>query len=74
MCGARPRALQSVGTVIRPPPPISALWRPQKSAAGAIPSSLAYNTDMQENSEAKLRDIAPPRPDRNATRDLRGSA
>ena len=31
-------------------------------------------TDMQEKSKAKLCDIARPRPDRNATRDLHGSA
>ena len=29
---------------------------------------------MQEKTKAKLRDTARPQPDRNATRDLRGSA
>ena len=29
---------------------------------------------MQKKTKAKLRDIARPRPDRNATQDLRGSA
>ena len=53
-CAAHALAPCRVGTVIRPPPPISALWRPQKSAAGAIPSSLAYNTGLSSQGRAKL--------------------
>ena len=37
-------------------------------------SLCVVHTDMQEKTKAKLRDISRPRPDQNATRDLRGSA